>query len=190
MSARIFAKRNIGVPVSRGRARRNPHGWTTERRARQSALIRNWKPWLRTTGPKTEAGKAKSAMNALTHGMRSRAVLEECRQVRSALRRSQLLIDAAKLLIRRLDAEARLNKTHRKIAEHSRAESAHQHTEHMIDHAHDAGVDAVVKNPDERREHEPPCGRAGNHADDGQGRIEEARHVACDAAKAGKEGSE
>ena len=34
------------------------NGWTPERRARQSALIRNWRPWEKSTGPKTEKGKA------------------------------------------------------------------------------------------------------------------------------------
>src|SRR5215470_20251804 len=106
MSAKIFAKRNIGARVSRGHTDKNRRGWTIERRARQSALTRKWKPWLRTTGPKTKDGKAKSAMNALTHGMRSRAALEEFRRVRAALRRWQLFIDSAKLVIRCLEAEA------------------------------------------------------------------------------------
>ncbi len=47
------------------------NGWTVERRARQSAMIRNWKPWEQSTGPKTKAGKAKVAGNATKHGMRS-----------------------------------------------------------------------------------------------------------------------
>jgi hypothetical protein len=32
--------------------------WTKERRARQAELIRTWKPWTRSTGPRTAAGKA------------------------------------------------------------------------------------------------------------------------------------
>ena len=39
-------------------------GWTPERRARQAALIRTWRPWDRSTGPRTEAGKAKASRNA------------------------------------------------------------------------------------------------------------------------------
>lgn len=39
-------------------------GWTPERRARQSAMMRARKIWLKSTGPKTAAGKARSARNA------------------------------------------------------------------------------------------------------------------------------
>ncbi|OIN85294.1 MAG: hypothetical protein AUJ12_09610 [Alphaproteobacteria bacterium CG1_02_46_17] len=46
--------------------------WTSERRARQSAAIKRWAPWTKSTGPKTHAGKKKSSMNAYKHGMRSR----------------------------------------------------------------------------------------------------------------------
>ena len=62
------------------------NGWTTERRARQSALIINWKPWAHSSGPKTERGKATSARNARRHGMRSRSVLEETRLLRELIR--------------------------------------------------------------------------------------------------------
>ena len=39
------------------------NGWTPERRARQAELIRTWKPWEKSTGPKTAGGKAKAAQN-------------------------------------------------------------------------------------------------------------------------------
>lgn len=39
-------------------------GWTPERRAEQAALVLTWRPWERSTGPKTEAGKARSSSNA------------------------------------------------------------------------------------------------------------------------------
>jgi len=39
-------------------------GWTDERRAKQSQLIKNWKPWEKSTGPRTEAGKKVSSVNA------------------------------------------------------------------------------------------------------------------------------
>ena len=41
--------------------------WTPERRARQAEIIRKTKPWLKSTGPKTEEGKAISSRNALMH---------------------------------------------------------------------------------------------------------------------------
>ena len=40
------------------------NGWTPERRARQAALIRTWKPWAQSTGPRTTEGKAQAAQNA------------------------------------------------------------------------------------------------------------------------------
>ena len=39
------------------------NGWTPERRARQAALIRTWKPWEQSTGPRTVDGKARAALN-------------------------------------------------------------------------------------------------------------------------------
>ncbi len=40
------------------------NGWTLERRQKQSAAIQRWKPWERSTDPKTPEGKARSAANA------------------------------------------------------------------------------------------------------------------------------
>jgi hypothetical protein len=40
------------------------NGWTPERRQRQSEMIKQWKPWERSTGPKTKAGKLKTCQNA------------------------------------------------------------------------------------------------------------------------------
>jgi hypothetical protein len=42
--------------------------WTPERRARQAALIRTWKPWTRATGPRTHEGRAKASRNAYKGG--------------------------------------------------------------------------------------------------------------------------
>lgn len=41
--------------------------WTPERRKKQSEAIRRWKPWSKSTGPKSLEGKA-AAGNALTGG--------------------------------------------------------------------------------------------------------------------------
>ena len=43
-------------------------GWTPERRARQAALIRTWKPWEQATGPRTPDGKATASRNAYKGG--------------------------------------------------------------------------------------------------------------------------
>ena len=67
-------------------------GWPPERRARQRALIRNWAPWRKTTGPKTEAGKKQSAQNALRHGLYTRKTQDEFRALRRALLRNRLTL--------------------------------------------------------------------------------------------------
>jgi hypothetical protein len=46
--------------------------WTPERRARQAEAIRRWRPWDQSTGPKTQAGKARVARNAYKGGHRER----------------------------------------------------------------------------------------------------------------------
>ena len=48
--------------------------WTMEERKRQSELIRKWKPWTRSTGPKTSEGKEKAKMNAHKHGLRGQDI--------------------------------------------------------------------------------------------------------------------
>lgn len=44
------------------------NGWTPERKLKQAAMIRTWKPWTRSTGAKTPTGKYVSSQNALVHG--------------------------------------------------------------------------------------------------------------------------
>jgi hypothetical protein len=53
---------------------------------RQAAAIRRWQPWRRSTGPKTDAGKARVAINALRHGYRSRAWILRAKRIRRAIR--------------------------------------------------------------------------------------------------------
>ena len=77
------------VAIGSGR-KRHPKGWSPERRARQAALTRGWQPWRRSTGPKSEAGKARCSMNALKHGRRGRAYLHDASRVRYVLRLSAL----------------------------------------------------------------------------------------------------
>jgi len=60
------------------------NGWTLERRAKQAELIKTWKPWERSTGPRTREGKAKASRNAYTGGTR-----EVIRALRQALRAQQ-----------------------------------------------------------------------------------------------------
>ena len=46
------------------------NGWTEERRKRQSLLIQKWKPWEKSTGPRSPEGKAKASRNAFKGGIR------------------------------------------------------------------------------------------------------------------------
>lgn len=60
------------------------NGWTPERRARQSALIRTWRPWEQSTGPRTPEGKARTSRNADKGGW-----WEVLRQLSRALREQE-----------------------------------------------------------------------------------------------------
>lgn len=64
------------------------NGWTPERRARQAQLIKTWKPWERSTGPKTEEGKTVVAGNAWKGGTRKalRGLAQALSKQREALR--------------------------------------------------------------------------------------------------------
>ena len=61
------------------------NGWTPERRARQAALIRSWKPWEQSTGPRTAKGKARTARNGFKGGLQCE-ILELTKSVNSLLR--------------------------------------------------------------------------------------------------------
>jgi len=66
--------------------------WTPERRARQAAAIKTWRPWERSTGPRTAEGKAASSRNAFKGGLAaelraiSKQVNELLREQREILR--------------------------------------------------------------------------------------------------------
>lgn len=49
----------------------NQHYWTDERRQEQRERINAIKPWLKSTGATTAAGKAKSSRNAFKGGIAS-----------------------------------------------------------------------------------------------------------------------
>lgn len=60
------------------------NGWTPGRRARQAELIRQWRPWEKSTGPKSVEGKSRVARNAYKGGQ-----WLSLRELARALRRQQ-----------------------------------------------------------------------------------------------------
>jgi hypothetical protein len=43
--------------------------WTLEQRKQQAMKIKQWQPWLSSTGAKTAEGKAKASRNAFKGGL-------------------------------------------------------------------------------------------------------------------------
>jgi hypothetical protein len=66
--------------------------WTPERRARQAELIRNWRPWDRSTGPKTAEGKERSKNNRYRGAERPK-LRELMKELRQALAEQQDALD-------------------------------------------------------------------------------------------------
>ena len=67
------------------------NGWTPERKAKHAEAIRRWKPWEKSTGPKTPEGKEVSKMNGWKGGQRnldrklSKLLSDQRRQLRILL---------------------------------------------------------------------------------------------------------
>jgi hypothetical protein len=53
--------------------------WTAEQQQRQAELIHTWKPWERSTGARTTAGKAVSSKNVLVGKANRQKALEQAR---------------------------------------------------------------------------------------------------------------
>jgi hypothetical protein len=64
------------------------NGWTPERRKKQSEAIRQWQPWNKATGPRTDEGKALASKNAFKGGHRPliRGIAAALRDQREALK--------------------------------------------------------------------------------------------------------
>jgi hypothetical protein len=57
-------------------------GWTEERRQKQAERIRQNRPWEKSTGPRSAAGKARSRNNSRKHGLYD----YQTREMRAALK--------------------------------------------------------------------------------------------------------
>lgn len=68
------------------RSLRTKTGWSPERKARQAQAIRRWRPWSRSTGPTTPAGKRKSAGNAEKRWAASREFRALCAGLKAVAR--------------------------------------------------------------------------------------------------------
>jgi hypothetical protein len=60
--------------------------WTSEQRAAQSAAIRRWRPWAKSSGPTSDIGKAVASQNAVKHGLRGREWTEMRKRMNDMLR--------------------------------------------------------------------------------------------------------
>lgn len=63
--------------------------WTPERRRQQSEAIQRWKPWEKSTGPKTWEGKQLAARRSYKGGQRMliRAIAKVLREQHRELKR-------------------------------------------------------------------------------------------------------
>jgi FkbM family methyltransferase len=66
-------------------------GWPPSRRKAQADRIRQRKPWLHSTGPRTPEGKRRTSLNAVKHYMRSAAM----RRIHAAMRRQRAFLKRA-----------------------------------------------------------------------------------------------
>lgn len=63
-----------------------PRQWTEEQKRKQAEAIRRWKPWEKSTGPRTKRGKNKCRLNAARHGFCSQGYRELCAALREQAR--------------------------------------------------------------------------------------------------------
>jgi len=68
------------------------NGWTTARQTQQAAAIHHWKPWEKSTGPKSPEGKQKASRNAYKGGGWAK-LRQELRLLEKTMREQEELID-------------------------------------------------------------------------------------------------
>lgn len=67
------------------------NGWTPERRKRQAELIRQWAPWAKSTGPKSQEGKERVARNSWRGGHRQQ-LRELVKMVNAQIRQAREMV--------------------------------------------------------------------------------------------------
>ena len=71
------------------------NGWTLERRQRQAELIRQWRPWAKSTGPRSPEGRQRVSRNAWTGGHRAQ-LREMSKLVNAEIRASRELVSSCR----------------------------------------------------------------------------------------------
>ena len=71
------------------------NGWSLERRAKQAELIKQWKPWKQSTGPKSIEGKERVAANAWRGGHRQQ-LRELSKLVNEQVKASRELVNSCR----------------------------------------------------------------------------------------------
>ncbi|OQW85758.1 MAG: hypothetical protein BWK72_20715 [Rhodoferax ferrireducens] len=66
--------------------------WTLERRQRQAEAIRQWRPWERSTGPRSQEGMSLVSRNAFKGGHRQ-MLRELSKLVNAEVRQARELVD-------------------------------------------------------------------------------------------------
>ncbi len=61
--------------------------WTASARKRQRELIKKWKPWNNSTGPRTEEGKEISSQNARKYSQEIQTLLEYVKQTEATMKK-------------------------------------------------------------------------------------------------------
>lgn len=87
--------------------------WSEERKQRQAEAIRRWKPWEKSTGPKSKEGKERAAANSFGNGFHT----QEWLALRKLMKLQRLyldIIDADMRATKLRDAEVELLKAKEK----------------------------------------------------------------------------
>jgi hypothetical protein len=68
--------------------------WTKSQKQRQRELIQTWQPWQKSTGAKTEQGKARVSQNALKTGKHSAAVKLEHNEIKTQINKEIIELES------------------------------------------------------------------------------------------------